>query len=39
MISDNYPTTHDDSNSDLRPCPECGMNMIKGMPGGRDACY
>jgi predicted RNA-binding Zn-ribbon protein involved in translation (DUF1610 family) len=21
----------------LRECPECGMNTIKGMPGGRDA--
>ena len=21
----------------LRPCPECGLETIKGMPGGRDA--
>lgn len=36
MITDISPTTHDDSNSDLRPCHECGMNTIKGMPGERD---
>ncbi|MDP4010791.1 MAG: hypothetical protein Q8P72_01015 [Candidatus Roizmanbacteria bacterium] len=37
MISDKDTSTNTNEDSEYRPCPECGMNTIKGMPGGRDA--
>jgi len=38
MILDAQSTTNlDPKDSSLRECPECGLDTIKGMPGGRDA--